>query len=1260
MSTESKFNVNTLLAVFTLVAGIMVVSQKLSSDRPSGSPSDTFAHVGDQKSASRLWEDPLAAWEKVKDRQLQRAEQGLESLVASLASTNRPLLLPVMVPGGGYSEDREGRIRSRVAVVSALAAGGYAPSDAEHVGVAGIGWPVTSQVHGRLTGEVDLSNFITNALATTNDGHYVNFKFAYEMYYKRTFDLGGKAPESRVTNSQVMVVWLNDEMFEDEPLIRMAAFLEGLKIRDTQKVAWIGPRRSSTLRGMLPGEISSKSSALESNRLSRIGGLKARLRQIELYSATASAIDEALIKAGNQKDFETPRLAVQNALTNWFTNFYNFNATDAQLAQQAFEELKLRQVDLKQTNQHLVLISEWDTFFGRVLSMTYAAEIARLQAADQKQVLTRGDYILQFETNESAWPKNLHQFHYARGLDGQTSDKNNADPENEEKKKDQRRAKPDNFNELRKWTPDANRAEGSPQFDYLTRLGGQIEALSEDLRRQGKGSVTSIAIAGSDLYDTLLILQALRDRFPNVVFFTTDLDARYWHPRERSWAQNLVVLSSYGLQLNEKLQRGVPPFRDSQQTAQFAAVLAAVGKVRPEIFSFSQPRTFEISRNGAFDLSPETADAGVHPPRWAGPTVSFLNWKRTLILGLAVLSAMALMSLMIPQVRRLMWDKSQQQAESLWLKEEDLGDSAELLERIEHDGDAISRWMVQELQNLHPIFWTSSQMNVSQRMDKRGTFETSTNDVAFKSASQTAVTALAATTLSSVALPSKLSHEEEEKAQMKAKLDPWEANNKRRDQLLEFLNSRIRKHEWAPFEGVLNCSSHLSEESRNQYRVGLMEDRAKGPFLLKRPIPRLQENRRTLDEYLATLTKVTTKQQWRGMANDNLTPLEAASNSRRAGFEIYKIRILLGRWFFGSVFGGATLIGALLYLALRDSTSNTGEPFSFFSGASAWPTELFRAIALSVTVGLLASAHFGLRVSTLRITRRYRLKLAGCTPISFNEIPALPVPQTRVSANSLWETYQLTGSLWNRCKRSFLPILLYLSFGLCLMAISGLPYRPVRGTTLNFVDLVLLTSSVMAFLALTFYTIDAAKLCSWFISHLSRSPTEYPASTRAAFKKVRGEIHENHLDEWIDLQLIADLTEQVGRLLYFPFIIFAILLVSRNSIWDRWPWPLGLVIIFSLNLVFAVTSVLILQHAAKKAREVAIETLLDKINTFKGVTSSNPTQNSLSRAEELLEELRNIRRGAFSPFWENPVVGAVLLPSGSAAIIELVTYFLSH
>jgi hypothetical protein len=148
---------------------------------------------------------------------------------------------------------------------------------------------------------------------------------------------------------------------------------------------------------------------------------------------------------------------------------------------------------------------------------------------------------------------------------------------------------------------------------------------------------------GTDPYDAVLILKALRPVFPHAVFFTVDLDARHLHASEYKWTRNMVVASPFGLQLDGGLQRDVPPFRGSYQTATFFAVLRAVNYVdcfvegnrqrsaapcstgyhvalTPEDRRYDaaeHPRIFEVGREGAVDLSVVNVEGvrTIHPLR---------------------------------------------------------------------------------------------------------------------------------------------------------------------------------------------------------------------------------------------------------------------------------------------------------------------------------------------------------------------------------------------------------------------------------------------------------------------------------------------------------------------------------------------------------------------------------------------------------------------------------------------------------------------
>ena len=159
-------NPNALLALVTIAGGLWLVSNKLTSDRPVTPAGGAKGFVADQNVEARLWEDPFKkvdASDNGAPPKLSKATGTIETLVeqvawragrgagessnpAALRATDGVILLPVMLSGGQYSEDREARIRSRFAIISALGRCGYAPDDAEHIGVATILWPTQRQL----------------------------------------------------------------------------------------------------------------------------------------------------------------------------------------------------------------------------------------------------------------------------------------------------------------------------------------------------------------------------------------------------------------------------------------------------------------------------------------------------------------------------------------------------------------------------------------------------------------------------------------------------------------------------------------------------------------------------------------------------------------------------------------------------------------------------------------------------------------------------------------------------------------------------------------------------------------------------------------------------------------------------------------------------------------------------------------------------------------------------------------------------------
>ena len=224
-------------------------------------------------------------------------------------------------------------------------------------------------------------------------------------------------------------------------------------------------------------------------------------------------------------------------------NLYRTIATDDTLARAIKEELNKRGVFPDKScesingdvmcREHVALISEWDTVFGRSFQETIQnafEDQCNLRHGGRNSNTINGVFC----NSKSQW---LDEYHYLRGLDGQTAaaaerakkaDKSATSPEKETNTLDlikTRISGKDNATV-------SESPEGPVQFDYLRRIADEMTAKDKVLRAHGS-AIKAIGVVGTDVFDKLLVLQALRPYFPGALFFTTDLDAALTLPSER-------------------------------------------------------------------------------------------------------------------------------------------------------------------------------------------------------------------------------------------------------------------------------------------------------------------------------------------------------------------------------------------------------------------------------------------------------------------------------------------------------------------------------------------------------------------------------------------------------------------------------------------------------------------------------------------------------------------------------------------------------
>jgi hypothetical protein len=636
------------IAVIVSVAGVFALNQHPFQDvRPADATAPVYRHTPseDQDVEARLWEDPLgaAATAKAGDDREAAASAGRkvaeprpppnpEGSAASHDHTTKRLrallkdnvehienvlVLGAMVPGAPYADDIETRRRIRYAVLAGLHRANFVPVNSEHVGYISL----TAIYQGE-----------------PSPGHDIA---AYEWL---------KPDDTAAArHRRVLVLWLDQDGFRTRPLWHFQKLMDD-----------IDPAMKSAGDPEIPGDIDHAGSGLnlttaimgpaDSDGLfamreelehckdtqNKCSPTVAIRRNIAVYSPRATAADEWLLdqsgKCQAMEERETPpdEATLAGQLYAWsgkHVALHRLVADDCTVTHALWTELKHRGVEHV---SQIALVAERDTLYARRMGEYFGGCAVSPRIAADIEHVGRGRHPLCFT--------------YLRGLDGLAppvpdagdgADKSGAGKGSASARSPDTGGAP------------SEAATGQGQLDYLRRLAAALAARVDEngCRRSAVVSgdspaaldaaaacpphgILAIGVLGSDMYDKLLVMQALRNTFPRVTFFTTDMDARLLDRANLQWTRHLVVGSSLGLELRPELQSSIPPFRDSYQSAmyfstliaahryQHAAAAARGGAPEPAFDPglgqewTRRPHVFEIGRTQAFDLTDERHSPG--------------------------------------------------------------------------------------------------------------------------------------------------------------------------------------------------------------------------------------------------------------------------------------------------------------------------------------------------------------------------------------------------------------------------------------------------------------------------------------------------------------------------------------------------------------------------------------------------------------------------------------------------------------------------
>ena len=1064
----------TVLPLLAVLAGVIAQFKPLVSARPPVPSESAVPVTAKQDVDARLWQDPIAVTEKQKalfDAEIKAkgAPQDLSALhdISTLRELlskrvnvfhENVLLLAVMVDAGPYSEQGESRLRSREAVLKGLSESGFEPVDGEHIGFVTATWPTRENASDDFP-QVDRALLVPwEECEAVDDADKVH-------------PTGTK---------RVFVVWLPAVNFNPNPLSGFAALISLLAPDIPHKsVKLIGPANSTGLQNMIREARTNPGLSTASQKA---------LNDVSIISPRATVPDSALLPSstpsptpiagefidpcqGKEKVKDCLESASRFNPKDLFSglHFVRTIATDDTILNQLILELQRRGIAVSQLSSpvpklpHIVILSEWDTYYGRSLGKTFV----QLASGPTKSSPST--------SSASDASRRIHFYYYMRGIDGQLP--------GDVAKDNQRDAGQKTQSGQERVSTEAT--EGLNHSDYLRRLARELK--DDDafwVRRDGFG-IRAIGLLGSDIYDKLMILRALRPQFRGVVFFTNNYDAHFERRDDWDDTRNLIIASPFGGALPEGLaERPVAPFRDSNQTSMYVGTLVATGKIDESVATdsgreslFWQPRIFEISRRGAYDLSSPWYLPGKDLSRTSQ------NWFRDWL---------------FPK-----WDDEQRK-----------------LTRVpkvnsQHWFPAIGVILQS------PTFWR----------------------LVFGALTLTAIAVWVSVTIASRTLPG---------------------------------------------------GGTTPERLKRLF--------ASTTFCLVCGIPVI------------------------------VFSVAIFAQHRSADIVQYE--------------GGR----------LQD-VGLAVEPLAFFSGISIWPSEMLRLIALMLAIHFMIKANVELRANERTLTKLFRFTPLPLTHFRWADLgiglehwrmtrSKAPRAKTQFSAEEAWHAYLCRNKFWPRFIRIGILFTLYFLFSLIICGLFPAPLAPARGDLAFGFDRCVIVLAAIGTMILTFYVVDAIQLNSNFIRMFAREITKW-GDTVVQSSHRSPPLTEEELSAYHEIFFVAQRTQVVAPLIWYPLIVLSLLFVARSSFFDNWAWSASLVIIFALNAAWPIASAMLLRRAAEQLRDATLSNLqLSRIKD-RAIETKRET------LDELIVEIRRLKKGAFAPLTEQPFVRAIIVPSGGLGLLAL-------
>ncbi|GJQ60433.1 MAG: hypothetical protein D8M57_16095 [Candidatus Scalindua sp. AMX11] len=812
--------------------------------------------------------------------------------------------------------------------------------------------------------------------------------------------------------------------------------------------------------------------------------------------------------------------------------------------------------------------------------------------------------------NKEFSDETITRYSYIRGLDGHVSD-SLTDTETTQLSyiKNNQKTEKDN---RRSWN-ETDTSRGNGQFDYLERIGGKIQEKNSELRRESDGRIKAIGVLGSDAYDKLLVLQALRKSFPGVIFFTTDLDARLSDKNEMRWTRNLIVSSNFGLSLHPDLQKNIPPFRDNYQTSVYLTTLLALNTdvkssqytpKQDQMYSLIRPKIFEIGRHHPCELL-SGKESTINSAN-VNPMLEILYKSIKNSNGDMKNSIYPTSPTYIPDSNRIYLLFYSVMFGAILVVAVVVKNKGKILPLILFPG--------------YGVFILLCYYSYNGYFDKGYWLEPFTlfEGVSIWPAELLKIVSIICCGLF-LYLGSKRLKENI------VELGEKYFGDKKDDSLLTEKN---KSH--FPINSVLFIL--LTSFACYLFLWDLFNGTWGAMYNLLWIVPTSGFFIWRIVDYLDKIAPSRDKRGKEGderKASDTRNPTQVKKYSSGQN---KTARVMSNMFANPQIIAIVIILSVIISICLLLSWKYLDKYLGVY----------FYVIWV-IPIGLLGWLILK-HLDTFAIARKRNGTRGG-------------EDKYKNMANSVWSSYCFYGETQNRYFRTSVIVISFFFFSVFIMKLFGELHVPYRGYMSKYIDMTITYISFLLFVVLLFYVVDAAGLCVRFVRLIMNEQRTCSGETKSKFGVISS-IDDVATDHWLKIKLIAERTASVNTLTNYPIWVILFIVVSYITYFDNWYVPVSLYLLFGISLVIPILCSYLLHREAMAAKDTALEVLNKELMKETTKLFSGHQKKIINQINLFIREVKGIQKGAFVPFFQQPFVRSIVYLLG--IIGALLGQYYSH